>query len=330
MRGWIRGDSRREWARRFHALGKLPFGAAFNERLRALTDAVVRRGANSGGPNGSALSQVRTVEATMGPAGGEALNGWEIREFHLVAGSDGKGYLQVVPLAITPARELVVTQDRRLTNWLARNQDAVLAGRTVPLPESMRAPFGHPKTGAYVQGPTNDISNAYNVTTCVGCHGQSGQQARDSDSNDGLTQASRIFSRTDNPQFPGFQVLSSFVRNVDLERRSLYMGDLLKSGSRAPLPPLLPAVAIASSTPALVVASDIPHKRVFAEFEIEGASRDFAVELVKPGGASLWVYPPAQHLGQVELDAAEASRGTWTAKAWGGATVRSWTLYFTR
>lgn len=71
------------WAKRFHSLGALAFGAAFNQQLVALTDRFA--GANAvpptaGNPAGSALAQLRSNEILMSSP-------WQLREFNIVSGA---------------------------------------------------------------------------------------------------------------------------------------------------------------------------------------------------------------------------------------------------
>ncbi len=79
---------RNDWVKQFHALGALPFGSTYNSKLQAITDQFTLRGSNPANPNGNAISQVRTNEIQFG-------NGlpWQLREFHLVNDSTGKGAL---------------------------------------------------------------------------------------------------------------------------------------------------------------------------------------------------------------------------------------------
>ena len=77
------------WAHRWHALGYLRLGPAFNLMLRTITNDFAGPDRDPRRPNGNALNQLRTNEvALLGarfPAAGfvAAKQFWELREFHL-------------------------------------------------------------------------------------------------------------------------------------------------------------------------------------------------------------------------------------------------------
>lgn len=95
------------WARQWTQLGThASFDALYRTRLAAMTESVVLSGKAPSKSNRSALNQLRTNEAVLGPTQGGP---WELREFRLVdedtaSGNDLPiyGLLRVHTLAMTP------------------------------------------------------------------------------------------------------------------------------------------------------------------------------------------------------------------------------------
>jgi len=70
-------EEQKKWARLFHGLGSIPFGATYNATLQGITDRFTKIGSNPSKPNGSALNQLRTNEVELSFP-------WELREFALL------------------------------------------------------------------------------------------------------------------------------------------------------------------------------------------------------------------------------------------------------
>ncbi|HEU0029214.1 MAG TPA: hypothetical protein VFQ53_01190 [Kofleriaceae bacterium] len=190
------------WARRWHALGALPFGAAYNAQLLAITRDFSGPDQDRRRPNGNALDQLRTNEvALMGarfPATGfvAAKQFWEIREFHLETTG-----LEPHTVNLEPARDFDITRTGQtgaegtrtaeLVAYLDANADAVLASRHV-LADGMSgnsALVGSSPYGAWgklvgpnppaipSQGVAHNLGDvavavrdSFAINTCAGCH----------------------------------------------------------------------------------------------------------------------------------------------------------------
>jgi hypothetical protein len=141
----------RDVASRWHALGDLPFGNAYNAALASITDAFVRRGQRAAVP----LFRVRTNEGAFGGDGS-----WEMREFSL--GATG---LVATPLAATPTQGL--DGSTALATFLRGNTvpfafPSSFATLAAPIPSSMfRWRADVPETQR----------RAFSAGTCNGCHG---------------------------------------------------------------------------------------------------------------------------------------------------------------
>jgi len=190
------------WARRWHALGKLPWGPGYNAALRSLTqgfsgpDQDVRR------PNGNALNQLRTNEVSLKgarfPTAGfvAAPQFWELREFRLTASG-----LTPHTVNLEPARDFDITKTGQsgfeglrfaeLISYLGDNSESVLASKH-RLPEGMSANsslVGSAPYGAWgkptnpnpplipAQGQTHalgtvaiPVRDSFALNTCAGCH----------------------------------------------------------------------------------------------------------------------------------------------------------------
>lgn len=166
------------WAYRWHALGNLPFGWAYNWALRTITNDFSGPDKDRHRPNGNALNQLRTNEVRLVfPTPGTLSKRWELREFHLQ--SDG---LHMVPVAQEPSRDFDVaprgTRSAELAEFLLANGDAVLANtHTIPnawlgnssLVGSGFPAWGTPVSSAGVAVP-EPVRHAFAVNTCAGCH----------------------------------------------------------------------------------------------------------------------------------------------------------------
>jgi len=192
-------DDRAEWARRWHALGKLPFGDAYNAALQQLTDAFA---------HGSSLSQLRANEAQFGEL-------WQLRQWVL----DG-GVLRLSPTPQTPDESL--NGSARLAQLILDNADALRAG-TAQIPAELQGGTS-PSIGAWVfKGePRIDeaLRHAFAQQTCNGCH------AQETFSMQGFFHVSPF-----KPVVPGGNGqdrVSVFLKRDDLPRRVSRMQELLR------------------------------------------------------------------------------------------------------
>jgi len=189
------------WAHRWHSLGALPFGPAFNARLRTITNDFAGPDRDPRRPRGNALDQLRTNEVALQgarfPSAGfrGAKQFWELREFHLTA--DG---LTPHTVNLEPSRDFDIarvgqtgsegTRSVELADYLTANAADVIAGKnTLALGTSGNsalvgsAPYGawgkrtSPNPPAIPsQGVANDLGvgievrDAFALATCAGCH----------------------------------------------------------------------------------------------------------------------------------------------------------------
>jgi hypothetical protein len=150
-----------QWANDWHSLGALPLGSAtYRSRLAAITRKFTRRGAFTGRPNDSAISQVRTNEIALAFP-------WELREFRLTT----TGQLRMAAPALTPANNL----DNSAT--LAAFMTAIKAQtHTVPLSFQSK-PFQAASVTNNIDfwnapGITDStLRQRFSINTCNGCHG---------------------------------------------------------------------------------------------------------------------------------------------------------------
>ena len=160
------------WAQQWHALGSIVLGTpGFNPALQAITDVFAGPNANPSKPNGSALDQLRTDEVALGFP-------WELREFHLDAGSH-----ELLEATVKQTPQLSFNTTSTVTDYVNINQAAILAG-TYVVPDDF--PPGSPFLGGNApNGPPtifwdgtpgstssfNDARQQFSVGTCNGCHG---------------------------------------------------------------------------------------------------------------------------------------------------------------
>jgi hypothetical protein len=176
------------WAQRWHLLGALPFGPAYNALLRTVTQGFSGPDMDLRRPNGSALNQLRTNEVallgsrTVSPSLPPQI--WELREFHL---SRETGLLQQHTVNLEPSREFdlpprgTLERSQQLAEVLLANRDAVLSN-THRLPPEMLAnstlvgtglpAWGSGGTFTTADGRTVDpaLRTAFALNTCGGCH----------------------------------------------------------------------------------------------------------------------------------------------------------------
>lgn len=146
------------------------FSESHNAAVQAITDRFVGRGVRPGGVNGSALHAVRSNEFSFG----EVFNfEYDLREFRL---SPTTGRL--VPVALDRTPDLNLSFSFALSDYVAANRDAILAG-THTVPDQFQGlPF---RAGAIRNGgdqvwttsiPEADAEtrHAFAINTCNGCH----------------------------------------------------------------------------------------------------------------------------------------------------------------
>jgi len=146
-----------EWAKAWHALGEVPFGDAYNEKLATLTSAVTK----DAKPD---TWLVRTNEIAFG---GDALKlPWEMREFALE-----NGRLTQQALTATPRIEL--NRSPSLIAWAKENKKAVVDGSYV-LPSAFQAGAAPIQNSWFtwdMPGLESTTQKALSLGTCNGCHG---------------------------------------------------------------------------------------------------------------------------------------------------------------
>jgi hypothetical protein len=153
----------RGWAQQWHALGTLPFGAAYNTALQQITDRFSGANKAPAKPNGSPLNQIRTNEIALSSP-------WELREFRIVGGQ-----LREVPVAQSPDNSLQGTA--RLAAFINTNEVGIL-DRNFTIPAQFQnaafqagsslVPFGF-----FWQAPAvsnNEARHVVSFTSCNGCH----------------------------------------------------------------------------------------------------------------------------------------------------------------
>lgn len=191
------GSDRAAWARRWHALGKVPFGEGFNAALQQLTD---------GFAQAASLSQLRANEQQFGRF-------WQLRQWVLEGGS-----LRLSATPQTPDQSL--NGSSRLSQFILDNADALRAGgATVP---AALLGGGSPEIGAWVfkEEPRIDeqLRNAFARQTCNGCH------AQETNSMQGFFHVSPFRPLAGD----GRDRVSSFLQRDDMPRRVDRMKELLR------------------------------------------------------------------------------------------------------
>ena len=191
------GNDRSEWARRWHALGDLPYGEELNAALQRLTDAFAQPGS---------LSQVRANEQQFGEK-------WQLRQWVLEGGS-----LRLSTTPLTPDQTLNGTA--RLSQFILDNADAFRAG-TATIPAALQG-GASPELGAWVfkSEPRIDeaLRNAFAQKTCNGCH------AQETNSLQGFFHVSPFKPvRGD-----GRDRVSDFLREQEIPRRASRLQELLR------------------------------------------------------------------------------------------------------
>lgn len=160
--------TREEWAAAWHSLGSYTLGSSeYNAALQSVTDLFTAPSARPFQTNGSAISQIRTNEQSLGKGGN-----WQLREFRL---NNDTGFLKNQLLSLTPAARLNNTT--ALKHYLNENASSILANDyTVPM-RYEDAPFRaatvtNTKGIWRVTEPYDtEARHLFSLNTCDGCHG---------------------------------------------------------------------------------------------------------------------------------------------------------------
>lgn len=149
------------WAHKWHVLGKMPFGTAFNHVLQTLTSKITHAGCAPLNVNGSCLNQIRTNEAALSP-----IRRWELREFRLT----NPGALKQVVAAQTPDASMNGTPE--LANFINTNQSAAAAKKLVVPPGLLAASAPAMLSGTWkaLGVLNNEARHGFGISTCNGCH----------------------------------------------------------------------------------------------------------------------------------------------------------------
>ena len=190
-------NDRAEWARSWHALGKIHFGETYNAALQRLTDVFAQ---------GTSLSQLRANEQQFG-------NLWQLRQWVFEGGT-----LRLVPTPQTPDQTL--NGSARLAQFILDNAGDLRAG-TATVPADLLGGFS-PEIGAWVfKGEARidePLRHAFARQTCNGCH------AQETNSIQGFFHVSPLRPLTGNGQ----DRVSDFLKNDDMARRVGWVQELLR------------------------------------------------------------------------------------------------------
>jgi hypothetical protein len=206
--------TRGDWAARFHALGGLPFGPAYDAALQAVTDQFTARNASPGRAGGSAIAQVRSNEILMGGP-------WQLREFHLTSAGGVLG-LRLAPTAQTPPESALAAgtpQNRALLRYLT-DARAAIHGAFAAVPEAILGGQADESFSWTFPTPVDaGARHGFAGQTCNGCHF----------SEAGGLQLGGFYhvSPIADPGPDGSGRLSSFLKLVEMARRTFYIQNLL-------------------------------------------------------------------------------------------------------
>ncbi|MCK6590331.1 MAG: hypothetical protein L6Q76_22430, partial [Polyangiaceae bacterium] len=150
-----------DWAKKWHELGKTPFGPQFNAKLQKLTDKF--SGPTCWGrPSMSCLNQLRTNEVSLDPN-----KVWEMREFRL-AGFPAS--IVTAPMVLTPDEGFngsvdlanYINANAALINQRKHTLDPVMLGASSF--ESLVTPWNAPGIA------DSEARHNFALSTCNGCH----------------------------------------------------------------------------------------------------------------------------------------------------------------
>ncbi len=154
------GETMRDWAAQWHALGALTAGgAAFKTKL----DGVVAQGLAR-----ATLRRVVTNEVAFGAADGLP---WEMRQF--VPELTDAGTIRLVEVAVTGTPRLTLAGSTALGPWIDANAASILTGQNLLPPEmlSASAPIPTADFAWHISAMDAAAAAAFNHNTCNGCHG---------------------------------------------------------------------------------------------------------------------------------------------------------------
>ncbi|RYE80727.1 MAG: hypothetical protein EOO74_01710 [Myxococcales bacterium] len=166
------------WAEKWHALGRHPFGARYNDELHKVVQEFMK--VDAAGPGQSALSQIRINEVSLAPVGSDPSNLpstklWELREF--VRSTDRvSGKVVLAGDTVKQEPSLALSGTAALGAWATANRAALLDGTyAVPatldgqpiLAASSLAPFDFVWD---IPGVSTEVRQALALGTCNGCH----------------------------------------------------------------------------------------------------------------------------------------------------------------
>lgn len=160
----------KEWGKRWHDLGAVPFGEDYNKRLQAVTTAFAGKGAMPERINGSAINQIRTNEASLAVAGSDPANPpstklWELREFNLTPG----GMLAQVTVKQNP--DLSLNGTSTLAEYINANEASILGGTHVVPSSMLGASAITPGNLQWTAPGTSELARReFALDTCSGCH----------------------------------------------------------------------------------------------------------------------------------------------------------------
>jgi hypothetical protein len=218
---------RRKWARRWHHLGTLPFGPAYNRALGRITKSFAEYGGNR------SLHQLRTNEIALavspmvqGAPPASAI--WELREWHL--GDDG--LLHAANVKNTPDGQFNGSAD--LAAAIVNHQQEILSG-TINLADTEAAPFlgfeTHEQFAATrwrFDGVDEPLRKAFAMLTCNGCHNAEQPTLPPLVAGVGFYHVSPLVPPSGaSDDSAGSERLSPFVTQVDMPNRVSFMSNLL-------------------------------------------------------------------------------------------------------
>ncbi|MGO4715765.1 hypothetical protein [Bradyrhizobium sp. 2TAF24] len=153
-------DAVRNWAERWHALGRLPFGMAYNAALQSITDAF-------DGASARTTVRLRTNDGLAPP--------WQLREFRR---DSGTGRLVDAAVSNTPHLSLIATPSE-LSAFVNDNRGNDLPPRFLGGNADIPGPdFRWPAMGI----ANNVLRHNFAMLTCNGCHSaETGRKAADVD-----------------------------------------------------------------------------------------------------------------------------------------------------
>ncbi len=146
------------WADRWHRLGSIPFGPAYNQALEVVTEAYSGARKSTTKPNGSLLNQLRTNEIALASP-------WELREFNISARS---GHLFLTTVKQSP--DLSFNGTPELAQFINANEQAVIAG-THKVPDAWLGGADPARFIINAPGIQSPLArHKFALNTCAGCH----------------------------------------------------------------------------------------------------------------------------------------------------------------